>query len=49
MCALLPIAPSTYFRDRAAQTDPTRRFRRAQRNAGLQDAIQPAWAGNSHV
>jgi len=43
MCAVLPIAPSTYCRDRAAQTDPTRRSRRAQRDAERRDAIQCAW------
>jgi putative transposase len=49
MCAVLPIAPSTYFRHRAAQTDPTRRSRRAERDAELRDAIQRVWDANYQV
>jgi len=49
MCAVLPIAPSTYFRRRAAQTDPTRRSRRAQRDAELRDKIQRVWDANFRV
>jgi hypothetical protein len=32
ICALLPIAPSTYFRWKAQQQDPTTRSARAQRD-----------------
>ena len=35
ICTVLPIAPSTYHRHRAAQVDPTRRSARAQRDAAL--------------
>ena len=49
MCAVLPIAPSTYFRHRAAQTDPTRRPRRAQRDAELRDHIQRVWDAHYQV
>ncbi len=40
ICALLPIAPSTYHRHRAAQGDPTRRSARAQRDDALRPEIQ---------
>jgi hypothetical protein len=33
ICAVLPIAPSTYFQHKAQQADPTRRSARAQRNS----------------
>ena len=32
ICAVLPIAPSTYHRHRHQRTDPTRRSARAQRD-----------------
>lgn len=40
ICAVLPIAPSTYHRQRAAQIDPTRRSARAQRDETLRPEIQ---------
>ena len=40
ICTVLPIAPSTYHRHRAAQVDPTRRSARAQRDAALRPEIQ---------
>ena len=40
ICAVLPIAPSTYHRQRAAQIDPTRRSARAQRDEALRPEIQ---------
>ena len=40
ICAVLPIAPSTYHRQRAALIDPTRRSARAQRDDGLRPEIQ---------
>ncbi len=43
MCAVLPIAPSTYFRRQAEHTDPTRRSARAQRDDELREAIQRVW------
>ena len=35
ICAVLPIAPSTYYEAKARQADPTRLPPRAQRDAGL--------------
>jgi transposase InsO family protein len=49
MCAVLPIAPSTYFRHQAAQTDPTRRSRRAQRDDALRGDIRRVWEANFQV
>ena len=40
ICTVLPIAPSTYHRHRAAQVDPTRRSARAQRDDALRLEIQ---------
>jgi putative transposase len=49
ICALLPIAPSTYHRQRAMQTDPMRRSARAQRDDALRPAIQRVWDENLQV
>ena len=49
MCAVVPIAPSTYFRQRARQADPTRRSRRARRDDELRIAIQRVWDANFQV
>ena len=43
ICAVVPIAPSTYFRQRARQVDPTRRPARARRDDELRAAIQRVW------
>jgi putative transposase len=43
ICAVVPIAPSTYFRQRARQGDPTRRPARARRDDELRAAIQRVW------
>lgn len=43
MCAVLPIAPATYFRHQAYQVHPDRRCRRAQRDAWLRTQIQRVW------
>jgi transposase InsO family protein len=40
ICAVLPIAPSTYFRHKVEQRDPTRRSMRAQRDAVLRAIIR---------
>jgi putative transposase len=37
ICAMLPVAPSTYFRWKAQQREPTRRSPRAQRDEILLD------------
>jgi transposase InsO family protein len=49
ICALLPIAPSTYFRRKAEQRDPTKRSARAQRDGVLQAIIRRIWNENQRV
>jgi putative transposase len=49
MCAVLPIAPSTYFRHQAAQADPARRSRRAQRDDELRRDIRRVWDAHFQV
>jgi transposase InsO family protein len=49
ICALLPIAPSTYFLWKAQQQDPATRSARAQRDDELRVAIQRAWDANEQV
>ena len=49
ICAVLPIAPSTYYRARARQLDPTRRSARAQRDDELRCVIRRIWAENFQV
>jgi transposase InsO family protein len=49
ICALLPIAPSTYFLWKAQQQDPTTRSARAQRDDELRPAIQRVWDANEQV
>jgi putative transposase len=49
ICRVLPIAPSTYFRYKAAQMDPTRRSARAQRDAVLRAIIRRIWNENHQV
>ena len=46
ICRVLPIAPSTYFRHKAEQRDPTRRSTRAQRDEVLRAIIHRIW--NEH-
>ena len=43
ICAVVPIAPSTYYEQKARQTDPMRLPARAQRDARLRPEIQRAW------
>jgi putative transposase len=43
ICAMVPIAPSTYYEQKARQADPTRQPARAQRDARLQPEIQRVW------
>jgi putative transposase len=43
ICATLPIAPSTSFRGKAQQREPTRRWPRAQRDEVLRPAIRRVW------
>src|SRR5688500_13433092 len=49
ICAVVPIAPSTYFRQRARQGDPTRRPARARRDDELRAAIQRVWDEHQQV
>jgi putative transposase len=49
ICAMLPIAPSTYFLRKAQQQDATTRSARAQRDEELRAAIQRIWDGNEQV
>ena len=49
ICAVVPIAPSTYFRHRARQVHPTRRSTRARRDDELRLAIRRIWDANFQV
>jgi len=49
ICRQLPIAPSTYFRQKTRQTDPTRRSRRAHRDDTLRADIQRVWDAHFQV
>ncbi len=46
---MLPIAPSTYFRRRAEQRDPTKRSARAQRDEVLRAIIRRIWDAHHRV
>jgi len=43
ICRVVPIAPSTYYRHRARQCDPTKRSARALRDEVLKAIIQRIW------
>lgn len=49
ICALLPIAPSTYFLWKAEQQDPDTRSPRARHDDELRVAIQRVWDANQQV
>jgi putative transposase len=49
ICRVLPIAPSTYFRHKAEQRDPTRRSTRAQRDEVLRAIIRRIWTEHRQV
>ena len=49
ICAVLPIAPSTYHRHRHQQTHPTRRSARAQRDDQLRVEIQRVYDEHQQV
>ena len=49
ICAMMPIAPSTYYEHQARQADPTRGPARAQRDAALTPEIQRVWDENFQV
>jgi transposase InsO family protein len=46
---MLPIAPSTYYEQKARQADPNRQPPRAKRDAVLRDEIQRVWNDNFQV
>jgi len=49
ICAVLPIAPSTYYEQKARQADPRRQPARVQREARLGPEIQRVWQANRRV
>ncbi len=49
ICAMMPIAPSTYYEHQARQADPTRVPARARRDAALSPEIQRVWDENFQV
>ena len=49
ICAVLPIAPSTYYWHKARQADPSLRSARAQRDELLRPEVQRVWDQNLHV
>jgi putative transposase len=49
ICAVVPIAPSTYFRHKAEQRDPTQRSARAQQDAVLRAIILRIWTEHHQV
>lgn len=49
ICAVLPIAPSTYFLRTAQQQDGTKRSARARRDDELRTAIQRIWDENDQA
>lgn len=49
ICAVLPIAPSTYYEQKARVTDPTRVPARVQRDARLRPEIARVWRTNRCV
>jgi transposase InsO family protein len=46
ICTLLPMAPSTYYEQKARQADPTRLPERARRDAFLCQEIERVWREN---
>jgi transposase InsO family protein len=49
ICAVLPIAPSTYYEAKAREADPTRLPARAQRDMHLREEIRRVWVSNRSV
>ena len=49
ICAVLPIAPSTYFRHKQQQVDPDRRSARAREDDVLRPIIRRIWDENQRV
>ena len=49
ICAMLPIAPSTYYQHKAQQANPDRVSDRSKRDAALRPEIQRVWDENFQV
>jgi len=49
ICTVLPIAPSSYYEQKARQADPTRLPSRVQRDAVLSEEIERVWKENRRV
>lgn len=49
ICGVLPIAPSTYYRFKAIEADPTKGSARTQRDAWLRPEIRRVWMQNFQV
>ena len=49
ICAVVPIAPSTYYEHKAREADPTRVSARAQRDAVLRGNLRRVWKENFEV
>jgi len=49
ICAMLPIAPSTYYEQKARQADPSRLPERVRRDAVLCEEIERVWDENRRV
>ena len=49
ICAVLPIAPSTYYEAKAREANPGRLSARAQRDAALKPEIERVWHENLRV
>ncbi len=49
ICSELPIAPSTYYEQKARQADPSRLPERARRDAALCEQINRVWKQNRRV
>ena len=46
ICAVLPIAPSTYYEGKACEADPSRRSARARRDEELRIEVRRVWDQN---
>ncbi len=49
ICEVLPIAPSTYYAQKACEVDPAKRSRRVVRDAELREKIERVWKENFGV
>jgi transposase InsO family protein len=49
ICEVVPIAPSTYYEQKARERDPSRQPERARRDAALSHEIQRVWEENRRI